>query len=94
MIDAKLDKQINELSGGQEFVAVVRGLSVVELKARIAQMQSDLNDSEKDKEAKVMEEVRSLRAQANELVAPYKDFRKAVNIKTKYILELIAEKEG
>lgn len=94
MIDAKLDEQVLGLAGGREFKDAMNALSVDELKARIAQMQSDLNDSEADKEEKVMEEVKLLRGQANELLAPYNDVKKAVKIKTKYILELIKDRKG
>lgn len=73
-----------------EFVAEVETLDVKQLKERIVGMQQALEESEAHKEAN--DSLKRARAEATELAAPYRDVKKAVKAKTKYILDLLAEK--
>lgn len=76
----------------KEFALEVNNLSAADLKGRIVSMQQQLAESEAHKEAN--EALTQARAEVSELVGPYNDVKKAVKLKTRYILELIAEREG
>lgn len=76
----------------KEFAAEVDGLSDAALRARIVSLQQALAESEMHKEAN--EALTQARAEVNELAGPYNDVKKAVKLKTRYILDLIAEKGG
>jgi len=89
---AELEKKVAALPGGAEFKDAVDGLPVEALKARITSLQQQLDESEEHKEAN--EALTEARATVSELVGPYNDVKKAVKVKTKYILELIKEKGG
>ena len=70
-----------------DFANEVRGLDGAALKARIVQLQQALEESEAYKEANEL--LQQARAQVTELAGPYRDVKKAVKLKTKYILELL-----
>lgn len=73
-----------------DFVSEVQALDGAQLKARIVKLQQGLEESEAHKEAN--EELKSARANCTELSAPYRDVRKAVKLKTSYLIELLNEK--
>ncbi len=72
------------------FADEVSRLSAEEINARIVEMQKGLEESESHKEAN--EELKQARDTVTELSGPYRDVKKAVKIKTKYLLELLKEK--
>lgn len=76
----------------KEFAAECEGLSVDGLKARIVSYQQQLQESEEAKAGDV--ELENARNTAAEYAAPYNDVKKAVKLKTSYLIELIAEKGG
>jgi hypothetical protein len=80
--------QIEKLYEG--FAAEVETLTAEELKARIVRMQETLGESEAHKEAN--DSLKEARQAVSELAGPYNDVKKAVKLKTKYILELLKEK--
>lgn len=73
-----------------DFVQEVDTLTIDQLKARIVQLQQALEESEAHKEAN--EALASAKAELSELSGPYRDVKKAVGLKTKYIIELLKEK--
>lgn len=81
-----------KLPGGEEFIETVDALSVEQLEARIAQMQKDLDDSEAHREENTV--LNNLKGQVSEISGPYNDIKKAVKLKTSYIIALIKEKGG
>lgn len=83
-----LEKVDSEFPG---FAGEVDGLDAQSLKNRIANYAKELQASGEAKEAD--EALQSAREQAKELGAPYRDVRKAVKLKTQYLLSLLAEKE-
>ena len=92
MADYDLENKLFKLPGGQEFKEEVDRLSIQQLEARISRMQKDLDDSEEHK--KNNEALNKVKNEKAELEGPYNDVKKAVKIKTKYIIELIKEKGG
>lgn len=74
----------------KEFTSEVDGLSVEQLRDRIVGMQKQLEESEAHKAAN--EILKEARCVVNELAAPYREVKKAVSLKTKYIIELLKEK--
>lgn len=90
--DEALEKKVNKLPGGVEFKEEVDRLSVPQLEARITNMQKQLEESEEHKEANV--KLNNAKAEVKELSGPYNDVKKAVKVKTKYIIALIREKGG
>lgn len=75
-----------------EFADAVAGLSVEELDARLAQIAKDIEAVQESKEAD--EKLEQARAVAAEAAAPYSDSKKALKLKTSYIIGLIKEKGG
>jgi hypothetical protein len=73
-----------------EFTNEVDSLTADQLKARIVGLQQALQESDNAKEAD--EGLQLAKDQAREFAAPYNDVRKAVKLKTQYILELLSEK--
>lgn len=82
-----LEKIDKEFPG---FADEVQGLDAQDLKNRIATYAQELEASDEAREAD--EGLQQARAEAKELGAPYRDVRKAVKLKTKYLLALLAEK--
>jgi hypothetical protein len=75
-----------------EFAGEVAGLGVDMLNARLAQLAKDSQANEQAKEDD--EDLESARANASELGAPYRDAKKAINLRSKYIIKLIEDKGG
>ena len=73
-----------------DFCKEVDALSADQLKARIVGIQQALAESESCKESD--DELKQARAKLSELNGPYQDVKKAVKIKTSYLVELLAEK--
>lgn len=73
-----------------EFCQEVDALGADALKARIVSYQQSLAESEACKEND--DELKQARAKVSELNGPYQDVKKAVKIKTSYLVELLAEK--
>lgn len=72
-----------------DFTAEISSLSANKLEDRIVSMQKALEESEDHKENN--EALKAARAEVLELSGPYRDVKKAVRLKTKYILDLLAE---
>ena len=77
-----------------QYSAEVMGLSVQQLDQRIASLQKELEDAAQFQEEKNGEALKSLAAQLKELRADYGDVKKAVALKTKYLVSLVREKGG
>lgn len=75
-----------------EFANEVAALDVQALKNRIATYARELSESEECKEND--EELKNTQAAVKELNAPYREVKKAVATKTRYLLSLIKEKGG
>lgn len=75
-----------------DFTKEIDSLSVEQLEDRIVGMQKALEESEEHRENN--EDLKAARALTLELSGPYRDIKKAVRLKTKYILELLTEKGG
>lgn len=73
-----------------DFVNEVDTLTSDQLKARIVAYQQQLEESETHKEAN--ESLLDARNEVNMLAGPYRDVKKAIGLKTKYIIELLKEK--
>lgn len=70
-----------------EFVAEVSGLSVQDLDARLAQLAKDIQAVEDAKDAD--EDLAANREQVKILAAPYSEAKKALRLKTSYIVDLV-----
>jgi hypothetical protein len=75
-----------------EFFDSVQSLDVQTLKNRIAQHARDLSESEECK--KNDEALKNAQTEAKEYAAPYREVKKAIAMKTKYLLSLIDDKGG
>lgn len=73
-----------------EFVAEVESASVEQLDARLAQLAKDIEAVNDAKEAD--EELEQAREKASQLAAPYSESRKALQAKSRYIVELLKDK--
>ena len=75
-----------------EFSTEVAGLSIDELNSKLASLAKGLEDSENHKDDN--EDLNNAKALASELAAPYRDVKKAVQLKSKYVIALLREKGG
>jgi hypothetical protein len=75
-----------------DFISEVAGLSVEELNARLSRLAKDYEAIEEAKEAD--EGLREAQDTARELRAPYADGKKAIRMKSSYIVALVKEKGG
>lgn len=73
-----------------EFFNEVAGLSTDQLNNRLATLAKNLEESETAKEED--EELEEAKATATELAAPYRDAKKALRVKSKYVISLLKEK--
>lgn len=73
-----------------QFVDEVQNLPIPELEKRLSDLAKGAEEVEDAKAAD--EELESLRAQVNELAAPYRDAKKAIRTKMRYIISLIKER--
>jgi len=85
-----VSKQIQE--NYPEFEAETLGLSIDQLNNKLASLAKGLEESEDAKEGD--EELEKARLLVSELGAPYRDVKKAVNLKTKFVIGLLREKGG
>ena len=86
-------EQVHALPGGQEFIDEVDTQKADSLKARVVSLQQGLKEvEESDAHQTNLEEAKELRAKANEIMSSYKDLKKAVGLKTKYVLQRLSEK--
>lgn len=89
---ARQKKTNNEVVQGEypEFATEVAGLSADQLNNRLATLAKNLEESETSKENdQGLEEAKAL---AVELGAPYRDAKKAIRQKTKYVIALLSDK--
>lgn len=75
-----------------EFFDTVQGLSVDDLNGRLASLAKDAETVEDTKEND--EDLKQAKAEASELAAPYRDAKKAIRMKSKYVISLIKDKGG
>lgn len=75
-----------------EFCDSVDGLSIQQLEARIANYQKDLQDSEEHKANN--EALRDAKTEVEMIAGPYRDVKKAIQKKTRYIISTIRSKGG
>lgn len=75
-----------------DFADEVAGKSVEELNDRLAVLAKNQEELQQAKEAD--EALEQARAAASELAAPYREGKKALVLKTRYIIGLIKEKGG
>lgn len=85
-----LPEQMHE--NNPEFAAEVAGMSAEQLNARLAQLAKDAEAVSDAKEAD--EELEKAKALVSELSAPYRDAKKAIRLKSRYVISLIKEKGG
>lgn len=89
---ARQKKTVQELVQTEypEFAGEVNGLSADQLNNRLATLAKNLEESETAKEEdEALEEAKST---ASELAAPYRDAKKALRAKSRYIIGLLKEK--
>src|SRR5258708_7792475 len=87
-LQEKVDEKYPQYSGE------VMGLGVPQLDQRIAELRKTLDDAAQFQEEKNGEAMKSLAAQLKDLRADYGDVKKAVALKTKYLVSLVREKGG
>ena len=89
---ARQKKTNNEVVQGEypEFATEVAGLSPDQLNNRLASLAKALEESETAKEGD--EELENAKALASELSGPYRDVKKAIRQKTKYVIGLLTDK--
>lgn len=75
-----------------EFAAVADALSVAELESKLAEHAKYAEQNEDAKEAD--EELKNTQSLAKELGAPYRDAKKAIRMKSRYIIATIRDKGG
>ena len=75
-----------------EFAAEVAGLSVQDLNNRLATLAKGAEENEQAQEDD--EDLEKARAEASELAAPYRDAKKALRLRSRYVISLIREKGG
>jgi hypothetical protein len=83
-LTTKIQKQM------PEFFDEVASLDSDALEHRVVQLAKDLGDVEKAKEGD--EALEQARETAKELNAPYNESRKAIRLKTSYLIQLLEEK--
>lgn len=87
-LQEKVDDKYPQYSGE------VMGLNIQQLDQRIASLQKELEKAAEFHEEKNGEAVKSMQAQLKDLKADYGDVKKAVVLKTKYLVSLVREKGG
>lgn len=89
---ARQKKTVQEVAQAEfpEFVGEVSGLTADQLNNRLATLAKNLEESETAKEED--EELEEAKLTASELAAPYRDAKKALRVKSKYIIGLLKEK--
>lgn len=89
---ARQKKTVQEVVQAEfpEFVNEVSVLTPDQLNNRLATLAKNLEESETAKEQD--EELEDAKATASELAAPYRDAKKALRAKSKYVISLLKEK--
>ena len=90
MADEKLEKKVYALPGGKEFIDEMLRLNPQQLEARISNMQKHLEESEEHRENNGP--LKRAKDEVKELSGPYNGVRKAVKLKTKFIIATLKEK--
>lgn len=90
MAKKTLLEQIDNLDS--QFAESVLKLNAQELKNRIASLASQLQESETHREENSA--LQKAKDEVKELSGGYNDVRKAVKLKTKYLISLLQEKGG
>lgn len=75
-----------------EFVEEVQGLSVDQMETRLSNLAKNAEDVSDAKQND--EELKDARSKVSNLDAPYRDAKKAIRMKSRYIIKLIREKGG
>jgi len=75
-----------------EFATEVEGLSADQLNNKLATLAKYAEETETAKEDD--EALEQAKAEAAELAAPYRDAKKAIRAKSKYVIALLKEKGG
>lgn len=75
-----------------EFIDAVDGLSTDEIEKRISGYAKESQNVDDAKDAD--EGLADAKAQVAELSAPYKDAKKAINLKIRYLIQLLKDKGG
>jgi hypothetical protein len=75
-----------------EFANEVAGLGVPDLNSRLAVLAKANEENEQLKEND--EDLEAAKNEASELAAPFRDAKKALRLKTRYVVALIKEKGG
>lgn len=94
-----LRNKVEKLPGGGEFIESMDGKTVEQLEERLVQLAKDLEQSERAKE-KDKEDLSNPKSLGSILYAkslaegPYNDLKKAVNLKTRFIMQEIESKGG
>ena len=73
-----------------EFAEELNGATTDQLNSRLATLAKGLEESEQAKEGD--DELEKARLLASELAAPYRDVKKAVQLKSKYVIGLLRDK--
>jgi hypothetical protein len=73
-----------------EFASEVQSLETDALKARIVSLQQALEESDEAKEAD--EGLKEAKAAYDLAVGPYRDIRKAVRMKTKFLIDMLKDR--
>ena len=89
-MDLKLEEKIKKAN--PEFAEEVAALSIEELDRRLAQLAKDLEATEDAKDAD--SELAQAQETVTQLAAPYRDAKKALRLKSRYVIGLIKEKGG
>ena len=75
-----------------EFTDSVQSLTTQQLEARIANYQKELQDSEEHKANNTA--LRDAKRELDTIAGPYRDVRKSIQKKTRYIISMIRAKGG
>lgn len=91
---AKAKKSLEEKMQEEqpEFAGEVAGLSVDQLNGRLAEQAKAAEWNEQAKEDD--EDLAEKQAAASEAGAPYRDAKKAIRLRSRYLIKLIQEKGG
>jgi len=90
MDQSKLNARLQK--DNPEFISEVEKLDVMALEKRLSDLAKDAEEVEDAKDAD--EALEQARAQAIELAAPYRDAKKAIRMKMRYVINLIKDKGG
>lgn len=87
---SKKSIEVQMQSDNPEFVAEVAGLSTEEVNNRIAQLAKDVQSVNESKEAD--ESLKALKDEVTQASAPYRESKKALGLKTQYLIKLLSDR--